>query len=305
MAYNGSFHEERYQHVTVRINTAAPTASLYIVATPVGNLGDMVPRAVEVLQTVNRIVAEDTRHSKRLLQHFNVQTPLQAFHDHSSVREAEALIQHLLAGESVALISDAGTPLISDPGYPLVSLAHQHGVPVVPIPGACAAIAALSASGLPADHFWFEGFLPVKSTARQQRLAELGGMAATLVFYEAPHRIVELFADLLEVLGAERRCCMARELTKQFETIRSGSVAEIKVFIESDPNQQRGEFVVLIAPQSKAITAELDVESERVLKLLLAELSVKQASALAAKITGKPKRALYEAALHIKEAGEK
>jgi 16S rRNA (cytidine1402-2'-O)-methyltransferase len=136
MAYNGSFHEEGYQHVTVRINTAAPTASLYIVATPVGNLGDMVPRAVEVLQTVNRIVAEDTRHSKRLLQHFNIQTPLQAFHDHSSVREAEAVIQRLLLGESVALISDAGTPLISDPGYPLVSLAHQHGIPVVPIPGA-------------------------------------------------------------------------------------------------------------------------------------------------------------------------
>lgn len=290
--------------MTVRINTAAPTASLYIVATPVGNLGDMVPRAVEVLQTVKRIVAEDTRHSKKLLQHFNIQTPLQAFHDHSSLREAEAVIQHLLAGESIALISDAGTPLISDPGYPLVSLAHQHGIPVVPIPGACAAIAALSASGLPADHFWFEGFLPVKSAARQQRLAELGALAATLVVYEAPHRIVELFADLLEVLGAERRCCMARELTKQFETIRSGTIAEIKTFIDSDPNQQRGEFVILVAPPSKTVTAELDAESQRVLDILLAELSVKQASALAAKITGKPKRTLYEAALGKTSPGE-
>lgn len=290
--------------MTVRVKTAMPVAPLYVVATPIGNLGDMVPRAVEVLQTVSRIVAEDTRHSKKLLQHFNIHTPLQAFHDHSSVSEAEAVIQHLLAGESVALISDAGTPLISDPGYPLVSLAHQQGIPVIPIPGTCAAIAALSASGLPADHFWFEGFLPVKSTARRQRLTDLSAMAATLVFYEAPHRIVELFADLLDVLGAERRCCMARELTKQFETIRSGTIAEIKMFIESDSNQQRGEFVVLIAPPSKMVSAELDTESERVLKLLLAELSVKQASALAAKITGKPKRALYEAALHLKQDDE-
>ncbi len=287
--------------MTVRINTVAPTASLYVVATPIGNLGDMVPRAVDVLQTVNRIVAEDTRHSKKLLQYFNIQTPIQAFHDHSSVREAEAVIQRLLAGESVALISDAGTPLISDPGYPLVVLAHQHGIPVVPITGACAAVAALSASGLPADHFWFEGFLPAKSTARQQRLAELSSFSATLIFYEAPHRIVELFADLLAVLGDDRRCCMARELTKQFETIRNGSIKEIKDFIEGDSNQQRGEFVVLVAPQSKRETAGLDAESERVLKVLLAELSVKQASALAAKITGTPKRTLYEAALSIKE----
>jgi len=278
-------------------NQRRNTGSLYIVATPIGNLGDMVPRAIEILQSVSRIIAEDTRHSKKLLQHFSINTPLQSFHDHSSTQEAEAVIQRVLAGESIAVISDAGTPLISDPGFPLVRLAHQHGIPVVPVPGACAATVALCASGLPTDRFWFEGFLPVKTAARQQRLSELGALQATLVFYEAPHRIVELFDDLVQVLGAERRCCMARELTKQFETIRTGTISEIKTFIEGDANQQRGEFVVMVAALDKHASKELDDESQRVLDVLLEELSVKQASALAAKITGKSKRLLYDAAL--------
>jgi 16S rRNA (cytidine1402-2'-O)-methyltransferase len=282
-------------------NQRRNTGSLYIVATPIGNLGDMVPRAVEILQSVSRIIAEDTRHSKKLLQHFSIDTPLQSFHDHSSTQEAEAVMQRVLAGESIAVISDAGTPLISDPGFPLVRLAHQHGIPVVPLPGACAAIAALSASGLPSDCFWFEGFLPAKATARLQRLQELSSLSATLVFYEAPHRIVELFADLLAVFGAGRRCCMARELTKQFETIRNGTVQDIKTFIEADSNQQRGEFVVMVAPADRAEQSTLDDEAQRVLDILLSELSVKQASALAAQITGKSKRLLYDSALGKKQ----
>jgi len=265
----------------------------------------MVPRAVEILQSANIVVAEDTRHSKKLLQHFDIGTPLLSFHDHSSVKEAESILKRLENGDSVALISDAGTPLISDPGYQLVSLAHQRGISVVPIPGACAATIALSASGLATDRFWFEGFLPAKPNARKQRLTELFTLQATLIFYEAPHRIVELFADMADVFGAERRCCMARELTKQFETIRTGTIAEIKQFIESDPNQQRGEFVVLVAAQDKQTARELDDESERVLDILLEELSVKQASALAAKITGKSKRTLYDAALGKKDQGKK
>ncbi len=296
---------------TVRINTIGSktgqtqTGSLYIVATPIGNLGDMVPRAIEILLSVNMIVAEDTRHSKKLLQHFNIDTAMQSFHDHSSIQEAQAIIKRLLAGESVAVISDAGTPLISDPGYQLVTLAHQHNIPVVPIPGACAATAALSASGLPTDRFWFEGFLPAKSNARKQRLTELSSFSATLIFYEAPHRIVELFEDLAEVLGSARRCCMAREVTKQFETIKTGTIVDIKNFIVSDPNQQRGEFVVMVAAPDKQVAKELDDESERILNVLLEELSVKQASALAAKITGKSKRALYDAALGKKDQGKK
>jgi len=291
---------------TIRINTTpSSTGSLYIVATPIGNLGDMVPRAITILQSVNIVVAEDTRHSKKLLQHFDIGTPLVTFHDHSSIKEAESIIKRLESGDSVALISDAGTPLISDPGYQLVTLAHQRGIPVVPIPGSCAATAALSASGLATDRFWFEGFLPAKPNARKQRLTELFTLQATLIFYEAPHRIVELFRDLSEVFGSDRRCCMARELTKQFETIRTGTIAEIKQFIESDSNQQRGEFVVLVAAQDKHIAKELDDESERVLDILLEELSVKQASALAAKITGKSKRALYDAALGKKDQGKK
>jgi 16S rRNA (cytidine1402-2'-O)-methyltransferase len=284
-----------------RINTtSSSTGSLYIVATPIGNLGDMVPRALEILQSVNVIVAEDTRHSKKLLQHFGITTALLSFHDHSSTKEAENILKRLVAGDSVAMISDAGTPLISDPGYQLVTLAHQRQVPVIPVPGPCAATVALSASGLPTDRFWFEGFLPAKSTARKQRLIELLPLQATLVFYEAPHRVVELFADMAEVFGAERHCCMARELTKQFETIRKGSIDEIKKFIESDTNQQRGEFVILVATQDKQANRELDDESERVLDVLLEELSVKQAAALAAKITGKPKRVLYDKALEKK-----
>lgn len=289
---------------TTRIHPSHPaSASLYIVATPIGNLGDMVPRAVTILQSVNVIVAEDTRHSKKLLQHFGISTDLVAFHDHSSIREAENILKRLLAGESVAMISDAGTPLISDPGYPLVSLAHQSGVTVVPVPGACAVVTALSASGLPTDRFWFEGFLPAKTTARKQRLDELAALQATLVFYEAPHRIVELFTDLIEVFGNDRLCCMARELTKQFETIRRGTLIDIKHFIDSDSNQQRGEFVVLIAAPDKQANKALDTESTRVLDILLEELSVKQASALAAKITGKSRHALYDAALDKKNQG--
>lgn len=276
---------------------------LYIVPTPIGNLGDMVPRALEVLQTVSIIFAEDTRHSKKLLNHFAISTPLKSFHEHSNSDEAVSIIQRVQTGKSVAIISDAGTPLISDPGYQLVKLAHEQQVQVVPIPGACAAIAALSASGLPSDRFYFEGFLPAKSQARQQRLQHLKDLAHTVIIYESPHRILSCIEDCYAVLGGERSCTVAREISKHFETIRTGSLAEIKVFVESDANQQRGEFVLLLAAEKADNTSSLDAESEKVLDVLLTELSIKQASALAAKISGKPKRALYDLALT--KAGKK
>jgi len=288
----------------MRTSTVSGAASLYVVATPIGNLGDMVPRAVEVLQSVSVVIAEDTRHSRRLLQHFGITTPLQAFHDHSSAREAQAIIRRLLAGESVALVTDAGTPLVSDPGYPLVTLAHQHHIPVIPIPGPCAAITALSASGLPTHHFWFEGFLPVKGAARQKRLKALSSLDATLVLYEAPHRIVALLADLESVLGGHRQGCVARELTKQFETIRNGTLADLHQWVLSDPDQQRGELVVLVGPVERGDVDAPDDEAERVLRVLLEVLPIKQAATTTARLTGVPGRRLYERALALNACDE-
>jgi len=272
-------------------------AALYIVSTPIGNLGDMVPRALEVLQTVDVIFAEDTRHSKKLMNHFGVNTPMSSFHDHSSAEEAEEIVRRVQKGESVALISDAGTPLVSDPGYQVVKQAHHCGIRVVPVPGACAVIAALSASGLPSDRFYFEGFLPSKPGARRQRLSELKNLSSTVICYESPHRIVATIDDCCTELGEGRMCTLARELTKQFETIKTATLEEIRAFVQADSNQQRGEFVLLWGPQDQQSSKEVDADSEKVLDILLEDLSVKQASGLAAKITGKAKRALYNLAL--------
>jgi 16S rRNA (cytidine1402-2'-O)-methyltransferase len=270
---------------------------LYVVATPIGNLADMVPRAIETLQTVSLIAAEDTRHSSRLLAHFDIKTPTVAYHDHSDEHRTEQLISRLLNGENVALISDAGTPLVSDPGYRLVRKAREQGIQIVPIPGACAMVAALSAAGLPSDRFAFEGFLPAKQVARITQLKSLSSDTRTLIFYEAPHRILETLHDMLTVFGAEREVVVAREITKTFETIEGGKLAEIAAWVAADSNQQRGEIVLMVHGASKSENTEISAEHERIMQLLLEELPVKQAAVLGAKITGLKKNFLYEWAL--------
>lgn len=254
----------------------------------------MVPRAVSVLQSVALIAAEDTRHSRRLLDHFNIETRCVAYHDHSAPQELNALLDQLRAGHSIALISDAGTPLISDPGYRLIDSAHNEGCNVVPIPGACAAIAALSAAGLPTDRFVFEGFLPAKSQARQQRLQSLLRERRTLVFYEAPHRLFETLKDLTDIFGGERIAVLARELTKMHETIHRAKLHELCEWAIAN-EQNRGECVIVVHGDDSE--QAIDAEAERILRVLLEELSVKQASALAAKITGLKKNDLYQQAL--------
>ena len=278
--------------------------TLYVVATPIGNLRDMVPRAIEVLQTVDVIAAEDTRHSSRLLEHFQIATRLVAYHDFSDERQLQYLLDLLLSGSSVALISDAGTPLISDPGYRLVRAAREQGVQVVPIPGACALIAGLSASGLPSDRFSFEGFLPAKSGQRRNVLETLRREERTMIFYEAPHRILESLADMAEVFGETRAAAIARELTKTFETIESGSLAHLRQFVADDSNQRRGEIVVLVCGHEPPRDQGLNPEAERVMEILLQDLSVKQASELAARITGLKKKTLYQWALSHKGSSE-
>lgn len=274
---------------------------LYVVATPIGNLADMVPRAVETLQTVALIAAEDTRHSSRLLSHFDIKTPAVAYHDHSDEQRTEQLIKRLLGGDDLALISDAGTPLISDPGYRLVRQARQHGIQVVPIPGACALIAALSAAGLPSDRFAFEGFLPAKQGARVSQLQQLAKQTHTLIFYEAPHRILETLQDMEAVFGAEREVVIAREVSKTFETITSDKVTNLVQWVAADSNQQRGEIVVLVHGAPKTDADELDAEAQRTMQILLEELPLKQAASLGAKLTGLKKNFLYQWALSQEE----
>lgn len=275
--------------------------TLYIIATPIGNLADISERALQTLQQVDLIAAEDTRHSKRLLQHFNINRSLFALHEHNEGQRSQALIERLLAGQSIALISDAGTPLISDPGYRLVHDARAAGITVAPVPGACALVAALSASGLPSDRFIFEGFLPAKSGARQQRLGELVDEVRTLIFYESPHRILASLQDMQTVFGAERYVVIARELTKTFETIHGDSLSQLLLWMSADNNQQRGEFVVLIHGAEAKPQSEVAMASTKLLEILLEELSVKQSAQIAAKITGEKKNHLYQLALQMKE----
>lgn len=283
-------------------NSAA--GSLYVVATPIGNLDDISARALKILREVALIAAEDTRHSARLMQHFGISTPLAACHEHNERDEGSRFITRLLAGDNVALISDAGTPLISDPGYHLVRQARAAGIAVVPVPGACALIAALSAAGLPSDRFIFEGFLPAKSVGRKARLQAVKEEPRTLIFYEAPHRILECLQDMEEVFGGERQALLAREITKTFETLKGLPLTELREFVESDSNQQRGECVVLVAgwtaPESEDAVSG---EAMRVLNLLLEEMPLKRAAALAAQITGERKNVLYQVALE-KQKGE-
>ncbi|ODN43501.1 16S rRNA (cytidine(1402)-2'-O)-methyltransferase [Piscirickettsia litoralis] len=276
-------------------------ACLYIVATPIGHLGDLTPRAIEILKEVSVIAAEDTRHSKRLMQHFNIQTPTLTLHEHNEREKSLALLERIEQGDSIALISDAGTPLVSDPGYHFVRLAHEKAIKVVPIPGVSALIAALSVSGLASDEFRFVGFLPAKSSGRGQRLQSLVDDTATLIFYEAPHRIYDCIAQMAVVLGGNREACIARELTKQYETVKKAPLTELVKWLENDSNQQRGEFVVLVSGAEKKAEQALSTEDERIMKLLLEQVKVKTAAQLAAEITGKSKRDFYQYGLSLKE----
>lgn len=278
------------------------TGVLYVVATPIGNLDDLSARAAATLKRVALIAAEDTRHSSRLLQHFGISTPSLALHDHNEQDQIERLLARLAAGDDIALISDAGTPLVSDPGYRLVAAAQAAGVRVSPVPGACAAIAALSAAGLPSDRFAFEGFLPAKAAARRSRLAVLAGETRTLILYEAPHRIVECLQDICQVLGDGRRVALARELTKTFETLRLMPAAALSAWVEADPNQQKGEIVLVVEGAPEADRLPDEAQADELLVKLLRYLPVKQAAQLAAELTGRRKNELYDRALHLNAA---
>ncbi|OOG66241.1 16S rRNA (cytidine(1402)-2'-O)-methyltransferase [Rhodanobacter sp. B04] len=266
---------------------------LWVVATPIGHRDDLSTRAIETLRAVAVIAAEDTRHSRPLLVHHNVDTPLIALHEHNERDAVEAIVRRLQGGDSVALISDAGTPLISDPGFRLVRAARAAGIRCIPVPGACAAIAALSVAGLPSDRFVFEGFLPPKAAARRSRLQELAGDARTLIFYESSHRVAESLADMRDVFGAEREAVLARELTKMFETVLGEPLAELAARVAADPDQQRGECVILVAGRGEEVDAKL-AEGQRIFAILREELPPAKAAKLAAAITGAPRKALYE-----------
>lgn len=293
-----AFPIDRDNPVTTKTSEVSPVGRLFVVATPIGNLDDMTARALRVLQDVPLIAAEDTRHSARLMQHFGIQTPLVACHDHNERDEGGRLVERLLQGDDIALISDAGTPLISDPGYHLVRQARAAGVQVVPVPGACAVIAALSAAGLPSDRFVFEGFLPAKAVGRKNRLTDLLQEPRTMIFYEAPHRILESLQAMAEVFGADRHAVLARELTKTFETLKGAPLGELAEWVSADSNQQRGECVVLVAgwdaPEGEDA---VDARALEILDLLMAELPLKKAASLASQITGVRKNLLYDAGL--------
>ena len=275
--------------------------SLYIVATPIGNMGDMTERAQKILSDVDVIAVEDTRRSGQLLRHFDISTPMISVHEHNERQICDSLLERIEKGESIALISDAGTPLLSDPGYFLVNQARERDISVVPIPGVSAVITALSVAGLPTDRFVFEGFLPAKSAARQQKLEKLKDDARTVIFYEAPHRIIEMLKDCQQVFGGQRKVVLARELTKTFETVRGDNLDTLIPWVEADENQRKGEFVVLVQGAQMREDTGIDAESERILLILLKDLPVKQAAALAANITGLKKNALYQFALELKD----
>ncbi|WP_266160331.1 16S rRNA (cytidine(1402)-2'-O)-methyltransferase [Dyella silvatica] len=265
---------------------------LWVVATPIGHRDDFSARAIETLRNVAVIAAEDTRHSRPLLLHYNIATPLMALHEHNERDAVDAIVRRLLGGESVALISDAGTPLISDPGFRLVRAARAAHIRCVPVPGACAAIAALSVAGLPSDRFVFEGFLPPKAAARRSRLQELAGDARTLIFYESSHRVADSLADMRDIFGAEREAVLARELTKLFETVLSESLAELAARVVADTDQQRGEHVILVAGRGDEVDERL-AEGQRIFAILREELPPAKAAKLAASISGAPRKALY------------
>lgn len=271
-----------------------PTSgTLHVVATPIGHLGDLSPRALETLRTVDAICAEDTRHTRQLLAHFGVEKPLVALHQHNEDAQAGQLVGRLLEGQSLALVSDAGTPLVSDPGYRLVRAAREAGVRVSPVPGPCAAIAALSVAGLASDRFVFEGFLPAKAGARRERLSQLAAETRTLMFYESAHRIEETLEDFVAAFGPGRPLVLARELTKMFETVLDGPVAQVRDAVAADPNQRRGEFVLILQGAGEDADARI-AEGRRLYAKLGEYLKPSQAAKLAAELSGAPRKALYE-----------
>lgn len=282
----------------VGLEVSNTVGTLYVVATPIGNRDDITLRAIETLRRVDRIIAEDTRHSRPLLNHLGIQRPMLALHEHNEDEAARRIVSHLQAGESLALISDAGTPLISDPGFPLVRACREQSIDVVPIPGPSALIAALSVSGLPTDRFRFEGFLARRQQARVGRLEGLRHETATLVFYESSHRVCETLEDLVTVFGDERPAVLARELTKLYETIVAMPLAALRDAVAADENQRRGEFVLLVAGMPADVegqTGELDA----LLGILMGELPLKQAATLAARISGARKNRVYQRALEL------
>lgn len=272
---------------------------LYVVATPIGNRADITQRALEVLGNVTQVLAEDTRHSGALLRSLGITTPLLSLHEHNEQAQVDGVIARLREGHDLALISDAGTPLISDPGYRVVRAARQAGILVVPVPGPSALITALSVAGLPTDRFVFEGFLPAKAAARRAQLQTLVAETRTLIFYESSHRIQECLADLADIFGGPREAVIARELTKAFEQVHGGTLAELNAWLAADANRLRGEFVVLIAGAPPTEESAIGAEARRVLEILLRELPVKQAASLAAEISGARKNALYQLALEL------
>lgn len=281
----------------------ASPGTLFVVATPIGNLGDLSARAVETLKRSALIAAEDTRHTLRLLDHFGIHRRLLSLHEHNELARVEAIVDCLSRGEHVALVSDAGTPAISDPGQRLVAAIRERGFPVAPIPGACALIAALSASGIRCDRFAFEGFLPAKPRQRQACLSELALEPRTLVFYEAPHRILESLEDLVAVLGADRRVVVARELTKSFETFLCGEAVEVLAMIRRDANQQRGEFVLVVQgaePSENPQAEEVLLSVKQLLTALAEVLPTGQAATVASRLTGLPRKLLYDRLLALR-----
>lgn len=273
---------------------------LYVVATPIGNLGDITLRAIETLKMVDAIAAEDTRHTSGLLSHFGISKKLIAVHEHNEHQSAEKLLVQLKNGENIALVTDAGTPAVSDPGAIVVKVVRDAGIKVVPIPGVSAVVAALSASGITQNGFYFHGFLPASGAARRKQLEALNSQTVTLVLYEAPHRIVECVEDIAKVLGENRQITFARELTKTFETIYTCPASLASAWLQADSNQQRGEFVLLVEAAPVVEAQEISEEAQRVLKCLLAELPLKQAVALATEITQLKKNDLYEFSLKLK-----
>ncbi|MBS0440111.1 MAG: 16S rRNA (cytidine(1402)-2'-O)-methyltransferase [Proteobacteria bacterium] len=274
--------------------SAQGTGKLWIVATPIGNLADLSPRAQQVLRGADLIAAEDTRHSAALLAQFGIATRAVALHEHNEREKSDELVQRMRDGAQIALVSDAGTPLVSDPGFRLVRAARAAGIAVSPVPGACAAIAALSVAGLPSDRFVFEGFLPAKSAARRAHLQALVAETRTLIFYESSHRIEESLGDCAKVFGGDRHAVLARELTKIYETVLDGTLAQLSARVASDADQRRGEFVLLVAGADADADAARLAEGHRVFELLRAELAPSRAAKLAAEITGASRKALYD-----------
>ncbi len=273
--------------------------TLFIVATPIGNLDDITFRAVETLKVVDLVLAEDTRHSQKVLNHFNIKTPISAFHDYNEREKCNSVIDKLKQGDSIALISDAGTPLISDPGYVLVSVAKKNSVNVVPVPGPSALIAALSASGIPSDSFSFFGFLPSKQNARIKTLKMFASRPETIIVYESPKRISNTLADMLVVFGKDREVCLAKEITKTFETILTTNIPSLIDYISSDPSHQKGEFVILISSTAKKGKLEFDQQLDKLLPVLCSEMGPSKAAKLATKITGIDKRYCYQRAIEL------